>query len=40
MTSDHKLILLTMVKNESRIIERLMNSVKDRVDAIVVCDTG
>ena len=40
MTSEHKLILLTMVKNESRIIERLMNSVKDRVDAIVVCDTG
>ena len=40
MSSDHKLILLTMVKNESRIIERLMNSVKDRVDAIVICDTG
>lgn len=29
-----------MVKNESRIIERLMNSVKGRCDAIVVCDTG
>ena len=40
MSSDHKLILLTMVKNESRIIERLMNSVKDRVDAIIICDTG
>jgi glycosyltransferase involved in cell wall biosynthesis len=35
-----KLILLTMVKNESRIIERLMESVKGKVDAIIVCDTG
>jgi glycosyltransferase involved in cell wall biosynthesis len=35
-----KLILLSMVKNESKIIERLMNSVKGRVDAIVICDTG
>jgi hypothetical protein len=35
-----KVILLTMVKNESRIIERLMGSVKGRADAIVVCDTG
>ena len=38
--SQHKLILLTMVKNESRIIERLMGSVKGKVDAIVICDTG
>ena len=38
--SQHKLILLTMVKNESRIIGRLMDSVKGKVDAIVVCDTG
>jgi tetratricopeptide (TPR) repeat protein len=38
--SDHKLILLSMVKNETRIIERLMDSVKGRVDAIVICDTG
>ena len=37
---EQKLILLTMVKNETRIIERLMDSVKGRVDAIVVCDTG
>ena len=37
---EHKLILLSMVKNETRIIERLMNSVKGRVDAIVICDTG
>ena len=36
----HKLILLSMVKNETRIIERLMGSVKGRVDAIVICDTG
>ena len=35
-----KLILLTMVKNESRIIERLMGSVLGKVDAIVICDTG
>jgi len=40
MAQDHRIILLTMVKNESRIIERLMNSVKGKVDAIVVCDTG
>jgi tetratricopeptide (TPR) repeat protein len=38
--TEHKLILLSMVKNETRIIERLMNSVKGRVDAIVICDTG
>ena len=31
---------MTMVKNESRIIERLLNSVKDHVDGVVVCDTG
>jgi tetratricopeptide (TPR) repeat protein len=37
---EHKLILLSMVKNETRIIERLMDSVKGRVDAIVICDTG
>ena len=40
MQNQPKLILLSMVKNESRIIERLMNSVKGRVDAIVICDTG
>jgi glycosyltransferase involved in cell wall biosynthesis len=38
--SDHKIILLTMVKNESRIIERLLGSVKGLVDAAIVCDTG
>jgi len=40
MSSPAKLILLSMVKNESRIIERLMGSVKGRVDAIVIADTG
>ncbi len=39
-TKQAKLILLTMVKNESRIIQRLMNSVKGKCDAIVVLDTG
>ena len=34
------IILLTMVKNESRIIERLLNSVVGKVDGVVVCDTG
>ena len=38
--SDHQLILLSMVKNETRIIERLMDSVKGKVDAIIICDTG
>ena len=37
---DAKLILLSMVKNETRIIERLMDSVKGKVDAIIICDTG
>lgn len=37
---EHRIILLSMIKNESRIIERLMNSVKGKVDAIVLCDTG
>jgi tetratricopeptide (TPR) repeat protein len=36
----HRVILLSMVKNESRIIERLMNSVKGKVDGILICDTG
>jgi glycosyltransferase involved in cell wall biosynthesis len=38
--SEHKIILLSMVKNETRIIERLMNSVVGRIDGIVICDTG
>ena len=35
-----RIVLLTMVKNESRIIERLLNSVKEVSDAVIVCDTG
>lgn len=35
-----RIILLTMVKNESRIIQRLLDSVLGRVDGVVVCDTG
>jgi len=38
--SEHRVILLSMVKNETRIIERLMDSVKGKVNAIVICDTG
>ena len=35
-----RVILTTMVKNESRIIERLIRSVLGICDAICVCDTG
>ncbi len=35
-----RVILLTMVKNEQRIIERLIRSVLNICDAICVCDTG
>jgi tetratricopeptide (TPR) repeat protein len=35
-----RIILTTMVKNESRIIERLIRSVLGTCDAICVCDTG
>lgn len=35
-----RIIYLTMVKNESRIIERSMKAACDFVDAFVVCDTG
>lgn len=35
-----KLCLTMIVKNESRIIERCLNSVKDIVDCISICDTG
>ena len=34
------LLLLTMVKNESRIIRRLLDSVEGKVDGVIVCDTG
>ena len=29
-----------MVKNESRIIRRLLDSVKEKVDGVIICDTG
>ena len=35
-----RLVLTTMVKNESRIIRRLLDSVKGKVQGVVVCDTG
>ena len=38
--SDPKLILVMIVKNESKIIERCFDSVKSIVDSIVISDTG
>jgi glycosyltransferase involved in cell wall biosynthesis len=35
-----RVVLLTMVKNESRIIRRCLESAANFVDAFVVCDTG
>jgi glycosyltransferase involved in cell wall biosynthesis len=35
-----RIIFLTMIKNESRIIQRCIKSVLPAVDAICVCDTG
>ena len=35
-----RIILIMMIKNESKIIERALESVSDFVDGIVVCDTG
>ena len=36
----NKLCLTMIVKNESKIIERCLNSIKDIVDCISICDTG
>lgn len=36
----NKICLTMIVKNEERIIERCLDSVKDIVDCIVICDTG
>lgn len=36
----NKICLNMIVKNESKIIERCLNSVKDHVDCISICDTG
>ncbi len=38
--SKKRVILLTMVKNEEKIIERLIKSTLPAVDAVCVCDTG
>ena len=38
--SDPKLVLVMIVKNESKIIERCFDSVKSSVDSIVISDTG
>ena len=35
-----KLVLISMIKNESKIIERSLKSVEGLVDAFCVCDTG
>lgn len=35
-----RILLVTMVKNESRIIHRLMGSVSPWIDGYVICDTG
>jgi len=38
--NDTKLCLTAIVRNESKIIERCLDSVKDIVDCISICDTG
>ena len=38
--SKTRVILVSMVKNESRILKRLMDSVKSYIDGYVICDTG
>lgn len=38
--SKQRIVLLTMVKNEEKNIERLFSSVKGWIDGIVLCDTG
>lgn len=38
--SDTKICLTMIVKNESRIIKRCLDSVKNIVDCICICDTG
>ncbi len=37
---DNKICLTMIVRNEEKIIERCLNSVKDIVDCISICDTG
>lgn len=40
VSQENKICLTMIVKNESTIIERLLNSVKDVVDCVSICDTG
>ena len=35
-----RIVFLTMVKNESKIIQRCLESAANFVDAFVICDTG
>ena len=35
-----RIVLLTMVKNEERNVKRLIGSVKNWIDGVVLCDTG
>ncbi|HEV8051124.1 MAG TPA: glycosyltransferase, partial [Parachlamydiaceae bacterium] len=37
---DHKICLTMIVRNEEKIIERCLNSARDVVDCICICDTG
>jgi len=39
-SNDVKIILILMIKNESKIIERALKSVEEFVDAMCICDTG
>lgn len=40
LPKDKKIILLTMIKNENRIIKRMIESCLPAIDAVCVCDTG
>ena len=40
MDSSVKIVLLTMVKNEEKNIQRLFSSMRSWIDGIVLCDTG
>ena len=40
MTSSPRIVLLTMVKNEEKNINRLITSMKGWIDGVVLCDTG
>ena len=37
---DIKIVLVSMVKNEEKIIERMMQSVIEYIDGYIICDTG